>query len=163
MRAMIHAWRGEPALNGWYDARSQSRVLFPYVHLAVAVDTPEGLIVPVVRNADALLREELLDSLAQRKQAAHDRSLKPEELRDFTLMLSNFGTLAGRYGIPRVVPPAVAIVGAGKVREDAVAVAGRVEAHLRMPLSLSFDHRCITGGEACRFLALAIADLERPD
>jgi pyruvate dehydrogenase E2 component (dihydrolipoamide acetyltransferase) len=78
-------------------------------------------------------------------------------------MLSNFGTLAGRYGIPLVVPPAVAILGAGKVRDDAVVVAGAVHAHRRMPLSLSFDHRCITGGEACRFLAAVIADLERPD
>ena len=78
-------------------------------------------------------------------------------------MLSNFGTLDGRYGIPLVVPPAVAILGAGKVREDAVAVAGVVLAHRRMPLSLSFDHRCITGGEACRFLGAVIADLELPD
>jgi pyruvate dehydrogenase E2 component (dihydrolipoamide acetyltransferase) len=78
-------------------------------------------------------------------------------------MLSNFGTLAGRYGIPLVVPPAVAILGAGRVREDAVAIAGNVQARLRMPLSLSFDHRCITGGEACRFLAAVIADLEKPD
>ena len=78
-------------------------------------------------------------------------------------MLSNFGTLAGRYGIPRVVPPAVAILGAGKVREDAVVIARDVLAHRRMPLSLSFDHRCITGGEACRFLAAVIADLEKPD
>jgi pyruvate dehydrogenase E2 component (dihydrolipoamide acetyltransferase) len=62
-----------------------------------------------------------------------------------------------------VVPPAVAILGAGKVREDAVVVDGTVCAHRRMPLSLSFDHRCITGGEACRFLAAAIADLEKTE
>jgi pyruvate dehydrogenase E2 component (dihydrolipoamide acetyltransferase) len=78
-------------------------------------------------------------------------------------MLSNFGTLAGRYGIPLVVPPAVAILGAGKVRHDAVVVDGIVVAHRRMPLSLSFEHRCVTGGEACRFLAAVIADLEKPD
>jgi pyruvate dehydrogenase E2 component (dihydrolipoamide acetyltransferase) len=57
----------------------------------------------------------------------------------------------------------VAILGAGKVREDAVVVGGAVLAHRRMPLSLSFDHRCITGGEACRFLGAVIADLEKPD
>ena len=78
-------------------------------------------------------------------------------------MLSNFGTLAGRYGIPLVVPPAVAILGAGKVRRDAVVVGDSIEAHRRMPLSLSFDHRCVTGGEACRFLAAVMADLEKPD
>jgi 2-oxoisovalerate dehydrogenase E2 component (dihydrolipoyl transacylase) len=115
----------------------------------------------------------LREDIARQKEAAHRRSTQPEDLRDFTLMLSNFGTLAGRYGIPLVVPPAVAILGAGKVREDAVVVPGAgtgagagaatVQAHRRMPLSLSFDHRCITGGEACRFLAAVIADLEKPD
>jgi pyruvate dehydrogenase E2 component (dihydrolipoamide acetyltransferase) len=78
-------------------------------------------------------------------------------------MLSNFGTLAGRYGVPLIAPPAVAILGAGKVRADAVAVEATLAVHRRMPLSLSFDHRVVTGGEACRFLAAVIADLEKPD
>jgi 2-oxoisovalerate dehydrogenase E2 component (dihydrolipoyl transacylase) len=163
MRAMICAWRAEPALNAWYDPGTQSRFLVAHINLAIAVDTPGGLIVPVVRNIDSKSADELRASIALQKEAAHRRSTPAEDLRDFTLMLSNFGTLAGRYGIPLVVPPAVAILGAGKVREDAVAVAGTVHAHRRMPLSLSFDHRCITGGEACRFLASVIADLEKPD
>jgi pyruvate dehydrogenase E2 component (dihydrolipoamide acetyltransferase) len=163
MRAMISAWRAEPALNAWYDPITQSRFLVAHIDLAIAVDTPGGLIVPVVRNIDTKSPDELRAAIALQKDAAHRRSTPAEDLRDFTLMLSNFGTLAGRYGIPLVVPPAVAILGAGKVREDAVAVAGTVHAHRRMPLSLSFDHRCITGGEACRFLASVIADLEKPD
>jgi pyruvate dehydrogenase E2 component (dihydrolipoamide acetyltransferase) len=128
----------------------------------VAVDTPDGLIVPVMRDIGARTLEELRSGVARQKDAAHSRSSTPQDLTDFTLMLSNFGTLAGRYGIPRVVPPAVAILGAGRVRRDAVVVADAVVAHRRMPLSLSFDHRCVTGGEACRFLAAVIADLERP-
>jgi pyruvate dehydrogenase E2 component (dihydrolipoamide acetyltransferase) len=163
MRAMIHAWRVEPALNAWYDSATHSRILVAHIDLAIAVDTPGGLIVPVVRNIERKSPAELREGVAAQKEAAHRRSTPPEDLRDFTLMLSNFGTLAGRYGIPLVVPPAVAILGAGKVREDAVVVSGRVEAHRRMPLSLSFDHRCITGGEACRFLGAVIGDLEKPD
>jgi pyruvate dehydrogenase E2 component (dihydrolipoamide acetyltransferase) len=163
MRSVIAAWRVEPALNAWYDAASNSRALLDHIDLAIAVDTPQGLLVPVVRNIENKTPEELKAVVAAQKSAAHRRSLPPEDLRDFTLMLSNFGTLAGRYGIPIVVPPAVAILGAGKVRSDAVAVAGAVAVHRRMPLSLSFDHRCITGGEACRFLAAVIADLEKPD
>jgi pyruvate dehydrogenase E2 component (dihydrolipoamide acetyltransferase) len=163
MRAMVCAWRAEPALNAWYDATNHSRLLVGHIDLAIAVDTPGGLIVPVVRNIDSKSPDELRAAIALQKEAAHRRSTSPEDLRDFTLMLSNFGTLAGRYGIPLVVPPAVAILGAGKVREDAVVVAGEVQAHRRMPLSLSFDHRCITGGEACRFLAAVITDLERPE
>ena len=163
MRAMICAWRAEPALNAWYDPGTQSRFLVAHIDLGVAVDTPGGLIVPVVRSIESKSPDELRAAIALQKEAAHRRTTDPSDLRDFTLMLSNFGTLAGRYGIPRVVPPAVAILGAGKVREDAVAVGGAVRAHWRMPLSLSFDHRCITGGEACRFLAAVITDLEKPE
>jgi 2-oxoisovalerate dehydrogenase E2 component (dihydrolipoyl transacylase) len=163
IRAMICAWRAEPALNAWYDSVAQSRILVAHVDLAIAVDTPGGLTIPVLRNIEQKTPDELRSAIAVQKTAAHRRSTQPADLRDFTLMLSNFGTLAGRYGIPLVVPPAVAILGAGKVREDAVVVAGQVQAHRRMPLSLSFDHRCITGGEACRFLAAVITDLDRPD
>jgi pyruvate dehydrogenase E2 component (dihydrolipoamide acetyltransferase) len=163
MRAMSVAWRAEPALNAWYDPVTQSRFLVAHIDLAIAVDTPDGLIVPVVRNIDSKSPQELRADIVAQKDAAHRRSTAAQDLRDFTLMLSNFGTLAGRYGIPLVVPPAVAILGAGKVREDAVVVDGAVLAHRRMPLSLSFDHRCITGGEACRFLAAVITDLEKPN
>jgi pyruvate dehydrogenase E2 component (dihydrolipoamide acetyltransferase) len=163
VRAMVCAWRAEPGLNAWYDPVAQSRFLVAHVDLAIAIDTPDGLIVPVVRGIEKQSPDELRAAIALQKEAAHRRSTRPEDLRDFTLMLSNFGTLAGRYGIPLVVPPAVAILGAGKVREDAVVVGGAVQAHRRMPLSLSFDHRCITGGEACRFLASVITDLEKPD
>ena len=163
MRALIAAWRIEPALNAWYDSGANSRALFQHIDLAVAVDTPQGLIVPVLRNIQNKPPAELKAAVAAQKSAAHQRTIAPEDLRDFTMMLSNFGTLAGRYGIPIVVPPAVAILGAGKVRMDAVADGSTVVAHRRMPLSLSFDHRCVTGGEACRFLAAVIADLEKPD
>src|SRR5882757_5909399 len=163
IRAMLAACDAEPALNAWYDSASNSRLVLDHIDLAIAVDTPGGLIVPVLRNIRNKTPDELRAAIAAQKDAAHRRSTAPEDLRDFTLMLSNFGTLAGRYGIPLVVPPAVAILGAGKVREDAVVAAGAVVAHRRMPLSLSFDHRCVTGGEACRFLAAVIADLEKPD
>jgi pyruvate dehydrogenase E2 component (dihydrolipoamide acetyltransferase) len=163
VRAMICACRAEPALNAWFDAASNARVLHQHIDLGIAVDTPAGLIVPVLRNIGAQPTGALRAALGALKDAAHRRATAPEDLRGCTLMLSNFGTLAGRYGIPLVVPPAVAILGAGKVRADAVAVEATLAVHRRMPLSLSFDHRVVTGGEACRFLAAVIADLEKPD
>ncbi len=163
VRALVAAWRAEPALNGWYDPVREARILPDHLDLAMAVDTPDGLIVPVLRRVESLSPAALRAAIAAAKEAAHRRSLEARELRDCTLMLSNFGTLAGRYGIPLVVPPALAILGAGKVRRDAVVVGDEVAAHLRMPLSLSFDHRAVTGGEACRFLAARILDLEKPD
>lgn len=161
VRAMIAGCAAEPALNAWYDPVENSRILMRQVDLGIAVDTAAGLIVPVLRDIRDKTYAELRTAIAAQKAAAHSRSISREDLRDFTLMLSNFGTLAGRYGIPLVVPPAVAILGSGKVRKDAVVVGDSVLAHRRMPLSLSFDHRCITGGEACRFLAAVIADLEQ--
>src|SRR5260221_572774 len=163
VRAMIAACAAEPSLNAWYDSANNSRILLGHIDLAIAVDTDGGLIVPVLRDIRNKTPDELRGAIAAQKEAARRRTLQPADLSGFTLMLSNFGTLAGPYWIPLVVPPAVAILGSGSVREDAVVAAGAVVAHRRMPLSLSFDHRCITGGEACRFLAAVIADLERPD
>jgi pyruvate dehydrogenase E2 component (dihydrolipoamide acetyltransferase) len=163
VRAMIAACREEPALNAWYDSANNARILLGHIDLAVAVDTDGGLIVPVLRDLRNKTPAEVRDAIAAHKEAARRRTLQPADMAGFTLMLSNFGTLAGRYGTPLVVPPAVAILGCGSVREEPVAVAGAVVAHRRMPLSLSFDHRCITGGEACRFLAAVIADLEKPE
>ena len=71
--------------------------------------------------------------------------------------------IAGRYAAPIVVPPTVAILGAGRIRDEVVAFGGAPAVHRVMPLSLTFDHRVVTGGEAARFLRAVIADLERPD
>jgi 2-oxoisovalerate dehydrogenase E2 component (dihydrolipoyl transacylase) len=163
LRAVVAGCRAEPSLNAWYDAARQTRVLLEHVDVALAVDTPDGLIVPVVRQVQRLDGAALRAEVARVKQAARARTASPEELRGFTVMLSNFGSLAGRYGTPMVIAPAVALLGAGKVRAEPVVRGGRIEARRRLPLSLSFDHRCVTGGEACRFLAAAIADLQRPD
>jgi 2-oxoisovalerate dehydrogenase E2 component (dihydrolipoyl transacylase) len=98
--------------------------------------------------------------LQQLKQAASDRRLGPDDLRGSAITLSNFGMLAGRYARVVVVPPGIAILGAGAIRREAVAAGTELAVRRRLPLSLSFDHRCVTGAEACRFLAAAIADLQ---
>ena len=161
LRAIGFASATEPALNAWYDTENQSRRLMGRVDVAMAVDSPDGLLVPVVRDVGKRSSAELRADVDRLKRSARDRTVAPEDLRDFTFMLSNFGMIAGRYATPVVVPPAVAILGAGKLSHDVVAVMGGIEAHLRMPLSLTFDHRCVNGGEAARFLAALIRDLER--
>jgi 2-oxoisovalerate dehydrogenase E2 component (dihydrolipoyl transacylase) len=161
LRAIGAAAAAEPALNAWYDGENQTRRVMARVDVAMAVDSPDGLLVPVVRDVGKRPTPELRADVDRLKRAARDRTVAPEDLRDFTFMLSNFGMIAGRYATPVVVPPAVAILGAGKLSHDVVAVMGGIEAHLRMPLSLTFDHRCVTGGEAARFLAALIRDLER--
>lgn len=162
IRAIAAGVRAEPGLNAFFDPSGPARKVLDTLHLAIAVDTAEGLIVPVLRDAAAQSPSQLRAALNDIKERTRARTITPEEMRDYTFTLSNFGTLAGRYATPLVVPPTVAILGAGKLQRDVVAGASAPEIHVRLPLSLTFDHRCITGGEACRFLAAVIADLQRP-
>lgn len=161
LRAIAVAGQAEPALNAWFDGNTQTRRLLQKIDVGMAVDTPDGLIVPVVRDIATRTAEQLRHEVDRLKSAARDRTVTPDDLRDVTFMLSNFGMIAGRYATPVVVPPMVAILGSGRLSRDVIAVEGRIEAHLRMPLSLTFDHRCVTGGEAARFLAAVLRDLEK--
>lgn len=163
LRAIGAGCGAEPGLNAWFDGESLTRQVLTQVDVAIAVDTPEGLIVPVIRDIRGRPVAELRRDVDRLKRDTHQRSVSPEDLRNFTFMLSNFGMIAGRYATPVVVPPAVAILGCGRLSHDVVVAdrTGNIEAHLRMPLSLTFDHRCITGGEAARFLAAVIRDLQK--
>jgi pyruvate dehydrogenase E2 component (dihydrolipoamide acetyltransferase) len=163
IRAIVAGARAEPGLNAWFDPAGPSRKVIEQVNLAIAVDTREGLIVPVLKDVGAQSPEQLRDALNGLKVRTRERTVAPQEMRDYTFTLSNFGTMAGRYATPLVVPPTVAILGAGKLQRDVVAGVSAPEIHTRLPLSLTFDHRCITGGEACRFLAAVIEDLARSD
>jgi 2-oxoisovalerate dehydrogenase E2 component (dihydrolipoyl transacylase) len=163
IRAIAAGAKAEPGLNALFDPTGPARKAMEQVNLAIAVDTNEGLIVPVLRDVGAKTSQQLRAALDDIKQRTRSRTIAPEEMRDYTFTLSNFGTLAGRYATPLVVPPTVAILGAGKLQRDVVAGSSAPEIHVRLPLSLTFDHRCITGGEACRFLAAVIADLQLPN
>jgi pyruvate dehydrogenase E2 component (dihydrolipoamide acetyltransferase) len=162
LRAIGAGCRAEPGLNAWFDGTTQGRRLFHHIQVGIAVDTPDGLLVPVIRDVGNRDAAQLRAEVNRLKAGARDRTLPPSDLRDFTFMLSNFGVMAGRYATPVVVPPAVAVLGAGRISRDVVATERGIEAHRRIPLSLTFDHRCVTGGEAVRFLGAVIQDLQKP-
>ena len=161
IRAVAAGCAASPALNAWLDEGATRRTLHGAVHLGIAADTGDGLFVPVLRDAGAKEPAALRTEVDRLRAGAAARSLAPEELDGATITLSNFGTLAGRYGTPIVVPPQVAILGAGRAREEPVVYGGKLTIRRRIPLSLTFDHRACTGAEASRFLAAALADLER--
>ncbi|GIX34783.1 MAG: dihydrolipoamide acetyltransferase component of pyruvate dehydrogenase complex [Lysobacteraceae bacterium] len=163
IRALVAACRTEPALNAWFDGETLTRTLHPHVDVGLAVDTPEGLFVPALRNADMLDQKGLREAIERLRRQVEARSIPASELTGYTISLSNFGKFAGRYATPIVVPPTVAILAAGRLRHELVPVPGGVEAHRILPLSLSFDHRCVTGGEAARFLRAVLDDLALPD
>jgi pyruvate dehydrogenase E2 component (dihydrolipoamide acetyltransferase) len=160
-RAMVAGWRAEPGLNAWYDAKADARTLREEVDLGIAVDLPDGLLVPVLRDAHKLSLDLLKAQLEELIAQARDRKLAPEKLRGATITVSNFGAIGARYASPMVVPPMVAILGAGRIERRAVVTKeGEIAAHRVLPLSLTFDHRAATGGEAARFLNAVKSDLE---
>jgi pyruvate dehydrogenase E2 component (dihydrolipoamide acetyltransferase) len=161
VRAIVAGCRAEPELNAWYDGEKLERTIHQRVDLAMAVDTPDGLIVPILRKVESKNAQQLRDDLNRIKDATRNRTVSPADMKDPTITLSNFGMMAGRYATPVVVPPQVAILGTGGLRHDVVPVMGGIEVHKRIPLSVTFDHRCITGGTACRWLAAVIKDLEK--
>ncbi|HET7371663.1 MAG TPA: dihydrolipoamide acetyltransferase family protein [Gammaproteobacteria bacterium] len=160
IRALIAGCRAEPALNAWYDSQKIGRHVLKKIDLGVAVDTPDGLLVPVLRNIGERDLDNLKRGLEDLVRNARARKVPPEELRGNTITLSNYGSIVGRYASPVVLPPTVAILGAGRMSKQVVAVNDQPAVHRMLPLSLTFDHRVVTGGEAGRFLKAVIEDLE---
>lgn len=161
VRALITACQTEPALNVWYDAQQMGRRLLKEIHVGIAVDTEDGLFVPVLHDAGNKSPDQLRSEVDRLKAGVKARTLPSDELRGHTIALSNFGMIAGKYASPVVLPPTVAILGAGRIFRGVIAVGQTPTVHRLMPLSLTFDHRAVIGGEAARFLAAVIADLER--
>ena len=160
VRAIAAACKAEPALNAWYDSGLGARQLIERVDLGIAVDTEGGLIVPVLRNVATREASDLRAGLDRLRADAIARSIPPEELRGATITLSNFGMIGGRFANLIIVPPQTAIVGAGRISERVVAHQGQPAIRRMLPLSLTFDHRVVTGGEAARFLVALKSDLE---
>jgi pyruvate dehydrogenase E2 component (dihydrolipoamide acetyltransferase) len=159
IRAIATACAAEPILNSWYDGKAMTLETHRKIDLGVAVDLEGGLIVPVLRdvaNKDLAALRRDLDAL---KAAVPNRSVPAPDLRNPTITLSNFGMMAGRHAALVVVPPQVAIVGVGKIALQAAPGDERVSFRHLLPLSITFDHRAVTGGEAGRFLKAMIDDL----
>ncbi len=159
IRSLVVAAKAEPTLNAWFDGEKLARRLINHVDIGIAVDTEDGLFVPTMRSCDAMTPDQVRTAMNNIKQQVKTRSIPPEDMKDYTIMLSNFGVYAGRYATPVITPPCVSIIAAGKLRHEVVPVLGGMEAHRIIPLSLTFDHRAVTGGEAARFLAAMIKDL----
>jgi pyruvate dehydrogenase E2 component (dihydrolipoamide acetyltransferase) len=160
VRAVVAGCKAEAALNAWYDPERGSRLLHSEVNIGIAVDTPDGLLVPVLRQAGRLDLEGIEKCLPELVESARSRSADPEAFQGATITLSNFGPIGGRFAALVVTPPQVAILGAGRMTQKPLIEGGKAVDKPYLPLSLSFDHRVVTGGEATRFLAAVIADLE---
>jgi 2-oxoisovalerate dehydrogenase E2 component (dihydrolipoyl transacylase) len=161
IRALVVASQAVPALNSWFNGKEGTLRRHSKVDIGIAVDTDDGLFVPALRNCENMTAQDARKAINRIRELVKTRSIPPEELRDFTIMLSNFGVFAGKYATPVVTPPCVCIVGAGRLFHELVPVLGGVETHRIMPISLTFDHRACTGGEAARFLRALLDDLQK--
>ncbi len=161
IRAIQAACAKAPTLNAHFKSNPYSLEIIKEINLGLAIDTPNGLFVPVIHHCEKLTDEELRKKINQYKEKAQANHFSPEELKNPSIVLSNFGSIAGRYANPMLVPPAVAIIGVGKSRREVIALDEKAIAnHTLLPISFTFDHRAATGGDAARFLSALITALE---
>jgi pyruvate dehydrogenase E2 component (dihydrolipoamide acetyltransferase) len=162
IRAIVAGCGAVSVLNASFDATTLSLRQNSQIDVGLAIDSPDGLFVPVLRDVGRTDPSRWREQIDATKAGIANRSLPPEELRGATITLSNFGTIAGEHAALIVVPPQLAILGAGRISDQSVRASGGTSMHRMLPLSLTFDHRAVTGGEAARFLRAVIGDLETP-
>jgi 2-oxoglutarate dehydrogenase E2 component (dihydrolipoamide succinyltransferase) len=159
-RAVIQAIRDVPVVNAQIDG--SDIVYFKRVHLGIAVATPRGLVVPVVRNADRLSLGELERAIAELAASARDGKLSPDQLAGGTFTISNGGVYGSLLSTPILNPPQSAILGMHKIEERPVVVGGEIVVRPMMYVALSYDHRLIDGEQAVTFLVRVKERLEDP-
>lgn len=151
MKAVVVALKEFPHFNASLDESGENLVIKKYFHIGIAVDTPNGLVVPVVRNVDQKGLFELARELGRISDKARDKKLSPEDMKGGTFSISSLGGLGGTAFTPIINAPEVAILGVSRSRIKPVYQDGEFEPRLILPLSLSYDHRVIDGADAARF------------
>lgn len=157
VHAVATAAAVEPGLNAWFDGKRLTN--HSHLDLAIAVDTEYGLFAPVLRNASegADIEQRVLGL----RKRVMERTIAREDMKNGTFTLSNFGMLGGEFASLVITSPQVAILGAGRIAESCLAIKGEPMVRKVIPLSLTFDHRVVTGGEAARFMNAVRNDLEQ--
>ena len=160
LKALTGVLKKHPIFNSSLDEVANEIVLKEYYHIGIAVDTEQGLIVPVLRDVDKKSVLDLSKELEQLAQRARDRKVSGDELKGGTFTISNQGAIGGAHFTPIVNKPEVAILGLGRGAMKPVARDGKVEIRMLTPLGLSYDHRVIDGGTAARFIVDLVAALQ---
>jgi pyruvate dehydrogenase E2 component (dihydrolipoamide acetyltransferase) len=162
VKAVQHALIEHPMLNASVDEEGGTIIQKKYYNIGFAVDTPDGLIVPVLRNVEKKSIIELAGELEQLAERARQRTVKLQELKGSTFTISNYGQFGGGFSTPIINYPDVAILGCGRISDRPWVVDGEIAIRKILPLSLTFDHRVTDGGDATRFLSRVGGFLEDP-
>jgi len=164
MKAAVVALKQFPTFNASLDQAGENLIIKHYYHIGVAVDTPNGLVVPVIRDVDQKGVTDLAQELAKISEKAREKGLMLTEMQGSCFTISSLGGIGGTAFTPIVNVPDVAILGVSKAQIKPVYENGEFVPRLMMPLSLSYDHRVIDGAEGARFirvLAECLSDLRR--
>jgi pyruvate dehydrogenase E2 component (dihydrolipoamide acetyltransferase) len=162
MKAAVLALKKYPLFNASFDQENDRMIVKKYINLGMAVDTPDGLIVPNIKNAD---QKSILELAKEIRQVADDtiaRKVQLSQLQNTTFSITNFGAADVAYGTPIINHPEVAILGIGKISQKPVVVNGEIKIAYVLPLSFAVDHRVIDGADAGRFLSTIKALLNDP-
>jgi pyruvate dehydrogenase E2 component (dihydrolipoamide acetyltransferase) len=162
IKAAQHALREHPFLNASIDDAAQTIIVKKHYHFGIAVSTPEGLMVPVIRNVDQKSIIELAEAIQELGRKAHDRTLSRDDLRGSSFTLTNYGHFGGTFATPIINWPDVAILGFGRIVERPWVHRGEIVIRKILPLSLTFDHRVTDGADAAQFLGKVLRSLEDP-
>ncbi len=153
MKAVVACLKEFPNFNSSYDSAKGEVILKKYYHIGVAVDTPNGLVVPVIRDVDQKPLGQLAAELAAVAEKARNRKLELKDMQGGTFTITNLGGLGGTAFTPIVNYPEVAIMGLSRNQKQLQLVNGQVTERLMLPISLSYDHRVVNGADAARFVS----------
>ncbi|HET6420830.1 MAG TPA: dihydrolipoamide acetyltransferase family protein [Geobacteraceae bacterium] len=162
VKAVQHALMEHPMLNASVDEEGETIIRKKYYNIGFAVDTPDGLIVPVLRNVERKSIIELAAELQDMAERARQRTITLQELKGSTFTITNYGQFGGGFSTPILNYPDVAILGCGRIADRPWVVDGTIVIRKILPISLTFDHRVTDGGDATRFLSKTARYLEDP-
>ncbi|MCU0302479.1 MAG: 2-oxo acid dehydrogenase subunit E2 [Thermoanaerobaculales bacterium] len=162
VKALVAALKDHPIFNASVDEAAGELVLKRFYNIGIAVDTPEGLIVPVVKAADRKTMLELAEEIGDLAGRARERRLGLDEIRGGTCTITNIGPLGGVFATPIINQPELAIVGLHKIQDRPVVVEGEIVVRKMMYLSVSFDHRWIDGAQGARFMTDLVGLVAKP-
>ena len=152
-----------PRFNASLSADGKSLILKRYVHIGIAVDTPHGLLVPVIRNADKMYIPEISETIVDLANRARARRIGPEEMGGGSMTISSLGGIGGESFTPIINPPEVAILGLTRTEIRPVWDGAAFQPTLMIPIDLTYDHRVINGADAARFLVRYRTLIKDPD
>ena len=162
VKALAHGLREHPHCNASLDLVNDQMRIHKDIHIGIAVDTPDGLIVPVIRNADQKGILQLAQEIQTLAEKARSRSLTLQEMKDATFTITNYGAVGTSFGIPVIPVGQVAILGIGRIQEKPAVVDGKILPRHLLPVTISIDHRALDGADAGRLTDVLRRDLENP-